>query len=289
MYSEVFEFTLTNVDTVFANALRRTLISDVPSCAFGFVQMITNTSSYGDEYVAHRIGLLPISLKPTFGSEAEQLVELYANCRVHIEQGFTVATYSLDISCDKDATTTRTCTTDDLVLLSSDLGGFLLSVCPGLPIVVLAPGQSIQFVAVVHFGTAKDHAKWSPVAAVGYKVKPQITISSRLSNPSDQIETALDIEDIVTSCPSGVFTERDGALVVANAWDCTLCRQCLALGSPNDIIINPGLVTKQRLFDVRMSIEPVGQMPAKVCALVAMRILQRKLQYVTQSIVSVSK
>lgn len=279
-----FEFVVSNVDPAFANALRRTLISDVPSCAFGVVHMITNTSSYGDEYVAHRIGLVPVCLKSTLvDCQTDELVELYANCRGFIEQGFTVATYSLDISCAADATVARVCTTNDFVLLSCDLDGVVVSVIRDVPIVVLAPGQSVHFVAVVHFGTAKDHAKWSPVAAVGYKVKPQITVARRLTEATDDGATALDIEDIIASCPNKVFTESDGALVVADPWACTLCKQCLGTGQTGDVVINSA---RQKTVDVRFSVEPVGHMPASVCVEVAMRILQRKLQYAAQNLIA---
>jgi hypothetical protein len=43
----------------FCNAVRRSLVSDVKSWAPRHVTIRENTSSYADEYIAHRIGLVP--------------------------------------------------------------------------------------------------------------------------------------------------------------------------------------------------------------------------------------
>ena len=49
-----------NVPTYYANTLRRIIISEVPTMAIEFVNIIENTSPVHDEYIAHRLGLLPL-------------------------------------------------------------------------------------------------------------------------------------------------------------------------------------------------------------------------------------
>ena len=54
------EFDLINVDASIANALRRSMISEVPTMAIENVYIYNNTSVMHDEILAHRLGLIPI-------------------------------------------------------------------------------------------------------------------------------------------------------------------------------------------------------------------------------------
>ena len=61
---------ISNVDLSFINALRRIALSEIPSVAFrtephedSSVNIITNTSSLHNEFIAHRIGMIPIHVK----------------------------------------------------------------------------------------------------------------------------------------------------------------------------------------------------------------------------------
>jgi RNA polymerase Rpb3/Rpb11 dimerisation domain len=51
---------LNHVDVSFVNALRRILLSEVPTVAIETVYMWNNTSLIHDEVLAHRLGLIPI-------------------------------------------------------------------------------------------------------------------------------------------------------------------------------------------------------------------------------------
>lgn len=55
-------FEMIGVDVSFANALRRTLISEIPTMAIETVFMWNNTSIIHDEVLAHRLGLIPINV-----------------------------------------------------------------------------------------------------------------------------------------------------------------------------------------------------------------------------------
>ncbi len=57
---EKIRFTLDGVDVAFANALRRTMISDVPCMAIDDLFIFDNSSVVYDEVLAHRIGLIPL-------------------------------------------------------------------------------------------------------------------------------------------------------------------------------------------------------------------------------------
>ena len=58
------EFDMVGYDPAIANALRRILLSDIPSMAIEKVHMYQNTSIMQDEVLAHRLGLLPLTADP---------------------------------------------------------------------------------------------------------------------------------------------------------------------------------------------------------------------------------
>jgi DNA-directed RNA polymerase II subunit RPB3 len=53
------KFVLNSCDVSLANALRRILLSEVPTLAPHLVNIIENTSVLHDEFLAQRIGLIP--------------------------------------------------------------------------------------------------------------------------------------------------------------------------------------------------------------------------------------
>ena len=61
---EQVEFDLVGVDASLANALRRTLIAEVPTVAIEHVYVWTNTSIVQDEVLAQRLGLIPLAIDP---------------------------------------------------------------------------------------------------------------------------------------------------------------------------------------------------------------------------------
>ena len=58
------EFDMVGVDAAIANAVRRVLLSEVPTMAIEKVFINNNTSIIQDEVLAHRLGLIPIKADP---------------------------------------------------------------------------------------------------------------------------------------------------------------------------------------------------------------------------------
>ncbi|ACX73487.1 RNA polymerase insert [Methanocaldococcus vulcanius M7] len=118
----------------FSNAIRRIMISEVPTFAIEDVYIYENSSSMDDEILAHRLGLIPIKGKPLLDTEIITFtLEKEGPCTV----------YSSD--------------------LKSENGEVAFK---NIPIVKLGKGQRIKIECEAVPGIGKVHAKWQPCNAV---------------------------------------------------------------------------------------------------------------------------
>lgn len=113
-----------------ANALRRALISDVHTCAPSKVVIRCNTSCQTDEYIAHRICMIPF-----------------------------VATNEIDEH--------LTACVQGRNMTSADLIGPFTTQNP-MTVIKLIDDQKVDLDVFFDTGTGEDHAKYSPVAGVAF-------------------------------------------------------------------------------------------------------------------------
>jgi DNA-directed RNA polymerase subunit D len=154
------------VTPAFLNALRRTLLSQVPKLAIDDVTIYDNTSALFDEMVAHRLGLLPVPTDLNAfvrRSECTCNGEGCPNCTV-------LFTLSKEGPCMVYS--------GDLVPAADQK---FRIVDPKVPVVKLLEGQRVMLEAGAVLGTGIEHAKWQAVNAVGYTHYPTVKVTGPLS------------------------------------------------------------------------------------------------------------
>ena len=177
------------VNPYFVNALRRTLLSEVPKLAIDKVTFYDNTSALFDEILAHRIGLMPVPTDPSTlnmkgQTDAEGKPTYVVRYTLTKEGPATV--YSGDLE------------PEDKRFAIADAR---------IPIVELLEGQRLILEAEAILGDGTQHAKWQVCSAVGYKYYPTATVDQRKIKP-EQAKMA------VERTPVGILGLDGGKLVV---------------------------------------------------------------------------
>lgn len=205
------KFILKDSTPAMANALRRTMLSDIPKMAIDKVEFhlgsidvdgreFESITPLFDEIIAHRLGMVPVPTDYSlfnFKDECACGGEGCPSCEIM---------YSLNKH--------GPCT-----VLSGDLeplGSQELKVKDEfIPIVELADGQSVLIYAHAIMGTARQHVKWQVANGVGYSYMANIKVG-KVDSP----------EEIAALCPKKVFEVEGGKLVVKRPIDCGLCMSC---------------------------------------------------------------
>jgi DNA-directed RNA polymerase subunit D len=223
-------FLIKNKTPAFVNALRRTIISLVPTMAINEVEFVKNSSALYDEIVANRLGLIP--LKTDLSS-----YELPSKCSCKGE-GCAKCTLKIKLSAKGP------CTVYAKDLVSTDPK--VKPAFPDMPIVKLLERQEIEFVATATLGIGLEHSKWSP-GHVYYKGVPKIEIKGKCENPKA-------ISDI---CPKNIFKVNSGKLDINEnkVMDCSLCLAC------SNICESINITASNK--DFCFSVESFGQLEIK--------------------------
>jgi len=177
------EFDMVGCDPSVANAVRRLLISDVPTMAIEKVHIYQNTSIMQDEVLAHRLGLIPLKADPRLfnwksaGAEDEGTEE-------------DTLEYTLNIRCKRNPDSSREGADpyiDHHVYTKhikwvpkgsqKDMIEDAGPVEDDILVNKLRPGHEMDVKLYAVKGIGRDHAKFSPVATAFYRLLPEITIT----------------------------------------------------------------------------------------------------------------
>ncbi len=221
MAERKMKFLLRNSSPAMANALRRTLLSDLPKMAIHKVEFHLGplTDDTGKEYerapplfdeiIAHRLGMVPVPTDRDLFVPQDECVcggEGCPNCTIEyfLNKSGPCTVYSGDLLPMTDPSHREAFKVKDEFI----------------PIVELVNGQGINVIATAVMGTAKKHVKWQVCNGVGYKYLPRIAIDPKAASRDDVLEC----KDL---CPRKVFDIEGGRLVVVDEHECSLCRTCV--------------------------------------------------------------
>ena len=130
----VFRFVLKEASNAYANALRRMAVSHVKCFAIDKVTFYENTSAVFDEYIAHRIGLVPIVTPASGYSETDEIL------------------FTLDATGPKTVYSKELESSDKEVTVKNG----------NIPIIKLAQDQRLRIEAKAILGEGIKHAKFQP-------------------------------------------------------------------------------------------------------------------------------
>ncbi len=261
-------FLLEGIEPGFANALRRSLIADLPKLAIEDVEFhlgpiraedgkeAESVAPLFDEMIAHRLGLVPLPTDP-------KLFVPRATCPACGGEGCPNCTVIYSLNKRGPAT-----------VYSGDLepvgDAKLKPVDLGIPLVKLGEGQALLVYATAQLGFGREHAKWQVAQAVGYKYKPVVKVDNR---KLDADKFPLDV------CPPNILHNRDGKIVVEPEEACILCNACVDAakerGSEGAFDVS-GDPTK-----ILFHLETDGSMDAKTAVLEALSMLETKFSTVS--------
>ena len=109
---DYMEFELKDTDVSVANVLRRVMLVEVPTIAIDMVEIASNNSVLNDEFIAHRLGLIPLVSDEAMdmvmtrdcnkcdgdGACESCAVELNLHCKCESDNPLTVTTRDLTSS-----------------------------------------------------------------------------------------------------------------------------------------------------------------------------------------------
>ncbi len=126
-------FTLSGATTPFANLIRRYAVNSVPVFAIEEVAIYENNSSFFDEYITHRLGLIPLTTpsKAKLGEEVTLML---------------------------DVTGPNTIYSDSLKSTDKNV----VPVYSNMPIIKLLDDQNIRMECKAVLATGKKHARHQP-------------------------------------------------------------------------------------------------------------------------------
>ena len=165
------ELLMMGIEIPIVNALRRIMISDIPTWAIELVQFKENTTVLPEEFISHRLGLFPLtsSVDP---SDCDKVEFKFDRTATHDGEEWT--SDMLESDCDE-----------------------VVSAIDGIPIVKVNSKQKLCLTAIAKKGTGYEHSKWSPVSICFHRNTPigvQFIIETIGSlDPIEVVQQAIDI------------------------------------------------------------------------------------------------
>ncbi|UCD20822.1 MAG: DNA-directed RNA polymerase subunit D [archaeon] len=240
-------FIVRGIDFSFANALRRS-VSEIPVLAVDTVEFYKNDSALYDEFLAHRLGLVPLKAPKTFTLRSK------CTCK---GKGCLKCTASFKLK----AKGSKTVYTSELKGRGAEIA------LKEIPIVLLEKDQELELSAEAILETAKEHAKFS-TGLTWFNALPEITIKG-----CDACGKCIEI------CPKGVIKLKDKGITI-NSLNCDMCEACVDLCKD----LKDAISMKPSETDFLFNIESFGQLEPKKIFSESVKALDANLKTLTKAV-----
>lgn len=173
-----------------ANAIRRALMNDVVNLAPKSIHILKNTTCQTDEYIAHRVGLIPFHKKASVDAE-----ELSMSLSVKGETAYS----------------------DHLV----DSEHCRVAPCHRIPIIKMSAEQELKFTVAFETGSGSVHSRFSHIGPVAFKIVDDSDVEIRFEtfgkeNASEYAHRALlSLASAIDKAVYFMQTQYDSKCVVA--------------------------------------------------------------------------
>lgn len=256
--------------------------------------MHDNTTALSDEFIAHRLGLVPLRVTKERYPEDVFIRPRECSCTGHCPK--CSVQFTLDVYNDPDrgidilnvySSHLITKSTDCEVVnyaSSEEMEMEKEDGKKGILLIKLGPGQRISLNAIATLGFGKIHSKWSPVCVATFARDPIVTLNTaRL----DEISETQRI-DFVKSCPTNVFSFDDRAkkVSVTKQEACMFCDECVKIGrtfrkqADDDNVVTIQAKPNRFIF----SVETNGSLRPEQVVLSAIKSIQKMLTNVSDGI-----
>jgi len=250
---EFMRFIVRGVNVPFVNALRRIMLTEVPTMAIDEIVILENSSILNDEILAHRMGFIP--LKTDLDS-----YNLPEECKCESELGCNLCRANLTLEAEAEDKI-MTVYSGELKPENPDIA----PVSDKIPLVKLAPGQRVNFEAYARLGKGKKHAKWQPVSMCTYMYLPEVKINSERCDACGKC---------VKVCPEEILINTAEGIKTQNEIECTLCMDCVD-ACPQD---PPAVEVSWDKNAFVFKIESTGALPPERIVIEATKILDKKVK-----------
>lgn len=236
-------FLLKGTNTAYLNTIRRMIANRLPTMAIDTITFIDNGSALFDEFLANRLGMVPLTTDLKTYVEPE-------NCKC---KGEGCARCQLKLTLNKAGP----CTVYAEDIKSTDPK--VQPAIPKLPIVKLLDGQNLKLEAVAVLGRGKEHAKFCPGYAY-YQGYPEIKIKEG---------TPKEMKLAVEQCPKNILEIKGKKLQVTDVEKCDLCKAC------EEVCTSISVEGSKK--DFILTIESWGQLPVKDIFAQALNVFDEEL------------
>jgi len=180
--NDTLSFVLSGLNLSLANALRRTILSDIPIVVFRTTpnennkcNIISNTSRFNNEIIKHRLSCIPIHIKETTEFPLKNYM-LEVNIENNTDTIMYVTTENFNI---KDLVNDKYLSKDKVreIFPPNDMTGYYIDFLRLRPrISDEIPGEKINLTCEFDIGTAKEDGMFNVVSTCSYGFTPDVAL-----------------------------------------------------------------------------------------------------------------